>query len=78
MWDKFNEWFLAVGYKEQREYTATNGSEFEEIRAALNGASVSVVRVNKKKEVIVAVAGAGAAVQGGARCTCTDHARRRD
>lgn len=56
LWDQFNEWFLAVGYKEQKEYTATNGSEFEEIRAALNGASVSVVRVNKKKEVIVAVA----------------------
>ncbi len=56
LWDTFNRWFFAVGYKEQKEYTATNGSEFEEIRAALNGASVSVVRVNKKKEVIVAVA----------------------
>jgi two-component system sensor histidine kinase ChvG len=56
LWDKFNEWFFTVGYKEQKEYAANNGSEFEEIRAALNGASVSVVRVNKSKEIIVSVA----------------------
>jgi len=56
LWDKFNEWFFAIGYKEQKEYTANNGNDFEEIRAALTGASVSVVRVNKSKEIIVAVA----------------------
>jgi two-component system sensor histidine kinase ChvG len=55
-WAKLNEWFFAIGYKEQKEYTASNGSDFEEIRAALNGASVSVVRVNKQKEIIVSVA----------------------
>jgi two-component system sensor histidine kinase ChvG len=56
MWNKFNEWFFALGYKEQKEYTANNGNDFEEIRAALTGASVSVVRVNKAMEIIVAVA----------------------
>jgi two-component system sensor histidine kinase ChvG len=55
-WTKLNEWFFAIGYNEQKEYAANNGTDFEEIRAALNGASVSVVRVNKKKEIIVAVA----------------------
>ncbi len=34
-WDKLNEWFFAIGYKEQKEYTANNGTDFEEIRAAL-------------------------------------------
>ncbi len=56
LWDWFNEQFFAIGYREQIEYTVNNGAEFEEIRAALNGASVSVVRVNKDKEIIVAVA----------------------
>jgi two-component system sensor histidine kinase ChvG len=55
-WTMLNEWFFAIGYNEQKEYAANNGTDFEEIRAALNGASVSVVRVNKKKEIIVAVA----------------------
>ncbi len=55
-WSKLNEWFFAIGYKEQKEYSTNNGSDFEEIRAALNGASVSVVRVNKQKEIIVSVA----------------------
>jgi hypothetical protein len=55
-WTKLNEWFFAIGYNEQKEYAANNGTDFEEIRAALNGATVSVVRVNKKKEIIVAVA----------------------
>ncbi len=56
LWAKLNEWFFAIGYKEQKEYSTNNGTDFEEIRAALNGASVSVVRVNKQKEIIVSVA----------------------
>ena len=55
-WDKFNEWFFAIGYKEQKEYSVSNGNDFEEIRAALTGASVSVVRVTKDKDIIVSVA----------------------
>jgi two-component system, OmpR family, sensor histidine kinase ChvG len=55
-WNKLNEWLFDHNYPPQREYGFDNGKEFPEIAAALNGASVSVVRVNDKSEIIVSVA----------------------
>ena len=40
----------------QKEYGLDNGKDFPEVTAALNGASVSVVRVNDENEIIVSVA----------------------
>ena len=40
----------------QKEYGLDNGKDFLEVTAALNGASVSVVRVNDEKEIVVSVA----------------------
>ncbi|MGI9483564.1 MAG: stimulus-sensing domain-containing protein [Hyphomicrobiales bacterium] len=55
-WDQFKKWMFASDYPLQKEYGIDNGKDFPEITAALNGASVSVVRVNKKQEVVVSVA----------------------
>ncbi len=54
--NKAKDWFSATNYPLQREYGAENGKEFPEVIAALNGASVSVVRVNDKREILVSVA----------------------
>jgi two-component system sensor histidine kinase ChvG len=55
-WRRLNEWFFANDYPLQKDYGADNGKDFAEVRAALAGASVSVVRVNEKNEIIVSVA----------------------
>jgi two-component system sensor histidine kinase ChvG len=55
-WNRLNEWFFANDYPLQKDYGADNGKDFAEVRAALAGASVSVVRVNEKNEIIVSVA----------------------
>jgi len=48
--------FFAHHYPLQKDYGYDNGKNFPEVTAALNGASVSVVRVNDKNEIIVSVA----------------------
>ncbi len=48
--------FFAHHYPLQKDYGFDNGKDFPEVTAALNGASVSVVRVNDKNEIIVSVA----------------------
>jgi two-component system sensor histidine kinase ChvG len=55
-WRDVSGWLSASEYPLQREYGLDNGKEFGEVRAALIGASVSVVRVNEKNEIIVSVA----------------------
>ncbi|CAN5561132.1 sensor histidine kinase [soil metagenome] len=55
-WKRINELLFAYDYPRQKEYGPDNGKEFPEVLAALNGASVSVVRVNDKNEIIVSVA----------------------
>ncbi|MFO1088839.1 MAG: stimulus-sensing domain-containing protein [Hyphomicrobiales bacterium] len=55
-WKKANDWLFTNDYPVQKEYGFDNGKEFPEVTAALNGASVSVVRVNDKKEIVVSVA----------------------
>jgi two-component system, OmpR family, sensor histidine kinase ChvG len=55
-WNALNEWLFDHDYPPQQEYGFDNGKEFAEVAAALNGASVSVVRVNEAREIIVSVA----------------------
>ena len=56
LWHRFNGWLFHNNYPLQSEYGLENGRDFPEITAALNGASVSIVRVNDKNEIIVSVA----------------------
>lgn len=56
LWRKFNNWLFRNEYPRQPEYGLENGREFPEVTAALNGASVSIVRVNDQNEIIVSVA----------------------
>src|SRR4051812_24433127 len=55
-WKRFNEGLFSNDYPHQKEYGADNGKDFPEVAAALNGASVSIVRVNDKNEIVVSVA----------------------
>ena len=56
LWNRLNKWLFSNRYPLQKEYGLENGREFPEVTAALSGASVSVVRVNRKGEIIVTVA----------------------
>jgi two-component system sensor histidine kinase ChvG len=56
LWRKFNNWLFRNDYPRQSEYGLENGRDFAEVNAALNGASVSIVRVNDQNEIIVSVA----------------------
>jgi two-component system sensor histidine kinase ChvG len=47
---------FAHRYPLQKDYGFDNGKDFPEVTAALNGASVSVIRVNDRNEIIVSVA----------------------
>ena len=55
-WHRFYKWLFSSNYPVQKPYGLENGREFPEVTAALNGASVSVVRVNRKGKIIVTVA----------------------
>ncbi len=60
LWERFWRWLddalFRNDYPLQKDYGYDNGKSFPEVRAALTGASVSVVRVNDKGEIIVTVA----------------------
>lgn len=56
LWHDLNNWLFSNDYPLQKEYGNDNGKDFPEVTAALNGAAVSVVRVNEKHEIIVSVA----------------------
>ncbi len=55
-WKRLNDWLFTNDYPHQKDYGVDNGKEFAEVLAALNGASVSIVRVNDQNEIIVSVA----------------------
>ena len=54
-WDRLITWVFAYDYPLQVEYGLDNGKEFPEVAAALAGASVSVVRLNENRKIIVLV-----------------------
>ncbi|WP_342640595.1 stimulus-sensing domain-containing protein [Rhodoligotrophos ferricapiens] len=56
LWHQLNNWLFSNDYPLQKEYGNENGKDFPEVTAALNGASVSVVRVNERHEIVVSVA----------------------
>ena len=55
-WQSINQWFFQNNYPVQKEYGLENGKDFPEVTASLNGASVSVVRVNSKNAIVISVA----------------------
>ena len=54
-WNAGYDWFFAYDYPLQKEYSLDNGKDFPEVAAALNGAVVSVVRLDEKHDIIVLV-----------------------
>ncbi len=53
--DRLINWFFAYDYPLQVDYGLDNGKDFPEVAAAINGASVSVVRLNENRQIIVLV-----------------------
>jgi two-component system, OmpR family, sensor histidine kinase ChvG len=54
-WGSVLDWAFAYDYPVQKEYGLDNNREAPEVAAALNGASVSIVRLNDNREIIVLV-----------------------
>jgi two-component system, OmpR family, sensor histidine kinase ChvG len=54
-WKRLTDWFFTYDYPLHVEYGLDNGKDYPEVAAALNGASVSVVRLNENREIIVLV-----------------------
>jgi two-component system sensor histidine kinase ChvG len=54
-WNRFVAWTLNSDYPKQIEYSFDNGKDFPEVAAALNGAKVSLVRLNDRNQIIVLV-----------------------
>jgi two-component system, OmpR family, sensor histidine kinase ChvG len=54
-WERAGNWLFAYDYPVHVDYGLDNGKDFPEVAAALDGASVSVVRLNEKREIIVLV-----------------------
>jgi two-component system, OmpR family, sensor histidine kinase ChvG len=50
------DWFFTSEYPLQKDYSLDNGKDFLEVRAALNGAVASVVRLDERREIIVLTA----------------------
>lgn len=48
--------YFSRSYPPDKGYGQDNGKDFPEVTASLNGAAVSIIRMNAKKEIIVAVA----------------------
>ena len=55
LWDSFLTWAFSYDYPRQPEYGLDNGKDFPEVAAALNGASVSLVRLNDRGQIVVLV-----------------------
>jgi two-component system sensor histidine kinase ChvG len=55
LWTRAYNWLFAYDYPVQKEYGLDNGKDFPEVAAALAGASVSLVRLNDRHEIIVLV-----------------------
>ncbi len=56
LWNRLVTWTFSYDYPRQIEYGLDNGREFPEVGAALNGAKVSLVRLNDRGQIIVLVA----------------------
>ncbi|WP_421692895.1 stimulus-sensing domain-containing protein [Aestuariivirga sp.] len=56
LWNRFVNWTFSYDYPKQLEYGLDNGKDFPEVAAALNGAKVSLVRLNDRGQIIVLVA----------------------
>ncbi len=56
LWNRLVSWTFSYDYPKQIEYGLDNGREFPEVAAALNGAKVSLVRLNDRGQIIVLVA----------------------
>ena len=56
LWNRLVTWTFSYDYPKQLEYGLDNGREFPEVGAALNGAKVSLVRLNDRGQIIVLVA----------------------
>jgi two-component system sensor histidine kinase ChvG len=56
LWNQLMNWTFSYDYPRQIEYGLDNGKDFPEITAALNGAKVSLVRLNDRGQIIVVVA----------------------
>jgi two-component system, OmpR family, sensor histidine kinase ChvG len=54
-WKRLTDWLFTYDYPLHVEYGLDNGKDYPEVAAALNGASVSVVRLNENREIIVLV-----------------------
>ncbi len=55
LWNRLLIWAFTYDYPVQTEYGLDNGKDFPEVAAALNGATVSVVRLNDRRQIIVLV-----------------------
>ena len=56
LWDKLVSWAFSYDYPVHIEYGLDNGKDYPEVGAALNGAKVSIVRLNDRRQIIVLVA----------------------
>ena len=56
LWNRLVTWTFSYDYPKQIEYGLDNGRDFPEVAAALNGATVSLVRLNDRGQIIVLVA----------------------
>ena len=56
LWNRLVTWTFSYDYPKQIEYSLDNGRDFPEVNAALNGAKVSLVRLNDRGQIIVLVA----------------------
>jgi two-component system sensor histidine kinase ChvG len=56
LWNRLVSWTFSYDYPAQPDYGLDNGKEFPEVDAALNGAKVSLVRLNDRGQIVVIVA----------------------
>ena len=56
LWNRLVTWTFSYDYPKQIEYGLDNGRDFPEVAASLNGATVSLVRLNDRGQIIVLVA----------------------
>jgi two-component system sensor histidine kinase ChvG len=54
-WNAMLDWAFAYDYPVHQEYGVDGNRDAPEVAAALNGASVSIVRLNERREIIVLV-----------------------
>jgi two-component system sensor histidine kinase ChvG len=55
LWDQWFDWMLGSDYPDHVDYGLDGNDKKPEIAAALNGANVSLVRLDDKREIIVVV-----------------------